>query len=127
MVFFSTSYHIAGLRGLPRRVYSGALSGTDGESWQMLTTIGAAGGVILFVAASMFVVVVLATWLAGRRIQAPAFEFAVPLEPVTTTGIWDRFGLWTTVAVVLVAIAYVYPLFTLLTQQRYGSPPFQPF
>ena len=27
MTFFSTSYHIAGLRGLPLRVYSAALTG----------------------------------------------------------------------------------------------------
>jgi cytochrome c oxidase subunit 1 len=127
MVFFSTSYHIAGLRGMPRRVYSGALSGADGGAWQSLTMVAAVGGLILFVSALAFVTVVVATWLAGPRIEAPAFEFAVPLEPVTTTGVWDRFGLWTMVAVVLVAIAYVYPLFTLLTHPRYGSPPFQPF
>ena len=127
MVFFSTSYHIAGLRGMPRRVYSGALSGADGAAWQSLTMVAAVGGVILFVSALAFLTVVVATWLAGRRIEPPAFEFAVPLEPVTTTGVWDRFGLWTMVAVVLVAIAYVYPLFTLLTHPRYGSPPFQPF
>jgi cytochrome c oxidase subunit 1 len=127
MVFFSTSYHIAGLRGMPRRVYSGALSGADGAAWQSLTTVAAVGGVILFVSALVFLTVVVATSLAGRRIEAPAFEFAEPLEPVTTIGLWDRFGLWTMVAVVLVAIAYVYPLYTLLTHPRYGSPPFQPF
>jgi heme/copper-type cytochrome/quinol oxidase subunit 1 len=127
MVFFSTSYHLAGLRGMPRRVYSGALSGADGGSWQTLTMVAAAGGVILFLSAMAFVTVVVATWLTGRKIHAPAFEFAVPLEPVTETGLWDRFGLWTTVAVVLVAIAYAYPLFILLSHPRYGSPPFQPF
>jgi cytochrome c oxidase subunit 1 len=127
MMLFSTSYHIAGLRGMPRRVYSGALSGADGGSWETLTLVAAVGGVILFLSAMTFVTVVVSTWLSGRRIDAPAFEFAVPLEPVTSTGIWDRFGLWTSVAVVLVAIAYMYPLFTLLTHPRFGSPTFQPF
>ena len=127
MIFFSTSYHIAGLRGLPRRVFSGALSGADGGAWETLTMVAAAGGVILFLSSMAFVTVVAATWLTGRRIEAPPFEFAVALEPVTATGLWDRFGLWTTVALVLVAIAYVYPLFTLLAHQRYGSPPFQAY
>jgi cytochrome c oxidase subunit 1 len=127
MVLFSTSYHIAGLRGMPRRVYSGALSGADGAAWQSLTMVAAVGGVILFASALAFLTVVAATWLGGRRIAAPAFEFAVPLKPVTTMGLWDRFGLWTMVAVALVAVAYVYPLFTLLTHPRYGSPPYQPF
>ena len=34
MAFFSTSYHIAGLRGLPRRVYSGTLTGEYGQPWE---------------------------------------------------------------------------------------------
>jgi cytochrome c oxidase subunit 1 len=127
MILFSTSYHIAGLRGLPRRVYSGALTGDHGASWQTLTLVAAVGGVILFVSALAFVTVVAATWIAGRRIPAPAFEFAVPLRPVTAIGLWDRLALWTAVAVVLLAIAYVFPLYTLLTHTRYGSPPFQPF
>jgi cytochrome c oxidase subunit I len=127
MVFFSTSYHIAGLRGMPRRVYSGTLTGEYGADWHGLTVVAAAGGVVLFLSALAFVTVVFATWTTGRRIEPPPFEFAVPLQPVTTIGVWDRFGLWTAVAVVLVAIAYIYPLYTLLTHPRYGSPPFQPF
>ena len=127
MVLFSTSYHIAGLRGMPRRVYSGALSGADGGSWQTLTVVAAVGSVILFLSAMAFVTVVVSTWLSGRKIGAPAFEFAVPLQPVTTMGVWDRFGLWTSVAVVLVVIGYAYPLLTLLTHPRFGSPPYPAF
>ena len=85
------------------------------------------GGVILFVSSLSFVTVVLATWLGGRRIEAPAFEFAVPLRPVTATGVWDRFRLWTVVAVVMVAIACGWPIAHLLMHPRFGSPPFKPF
>jgi hypothetical protein len=53
-----------------------------------------------------FVTVVLATWIGGRRIQAPPFEFAMPLRPATTLGVWDRFGMWTALAAVLIALAY---------------------
>ena len=55
------------------------------------------------------------------------FEFAVPLHPVTARGVWDRYGLWTVVAIVLVLLAYAYPLIALLRHPRFGSPPFQPF
>ena len=127
MVIFSTSYHIAGLRGLPRRVYSGALTGEHGGAWHGLTVLAAVGGVVLFLSALIFVIVVLATWVGGRRIEAPAFEFAEPLRPVTTAGVWDRFGLWTSFAVVLVALAYGYPLVQLLAHPRFGSPPFPQF
>jgi cytochrome c oxidase subunit 1 len=127
MAFFSTSYHVAGLRGLPRRVYSATLTGTEGAAWQGLTVVAAVGGVILFLSAVCFVAVVVATWTGARAAQAPAFEFAEPLQPVPAMGFWDRYGLWTVVAVVLVLVAYVYPLYTLLSHPRFGSPPFQPF
>ncbi|HEX2344702.1 MAG TPA: cbb3-type cytochrome c oxidase subunit I [Vicinamibacterales bacterium] len=128
MVLFSTSYHIAGLRGMPRRVYSGTLTGEYGESWQALTVVAAVGGTILFLSALAFLIVVVATWTTGRRIQPPPpFEFATALQPPATMGLWDRFGLWTAVAILLVALAYVYPLLTLLAHPRYGSPRFQPF
>ena len=125
MLLFSASYHIAGLRGLPRRVYSATLTG-EYSQWHHLSLIAAAGASVLFISAMCFVTVATATWLSGRKIQAPAFEFAVPLRaPVVS--IWDRFGLWTTVAVLLVAAAYAYPIIRLLAHHRYGSPPYQPF
>jgi cytochrome c oxidase subunit 1 len=127
IVVFSTSYHLAGLRGLPRRIYSGSLTGTLGGPWHTLTQVAAAGGVVLFLSAAAFVTIVLATWVSGRRIEAPPFEFAQSLRPATAMGLWDRFGLWTVLAVLLVIAAYAYPLLTLLAHPRYGSPPFQPF
>jgi len=126
MAFFSTSYHVAGLRGLPRRVYSALLTGEYGQTWHGLTVVAAVGGVILFVSALAFVIVVASTWLGGRRTEVP-FEFALALRPATVPGIWDRFGLWTVVAVALVVLAYAYPIWTLFSQTRYGSPGFTPF
>lgn len=127
MTVFSTSYHLAGLRGLPRRVYSGALTGEYGGAWESMTQLAAYGGGILFASALAFVLVVSATALAGRKIEAPPFEFAAPLRPNGAVTVWDRFGLWAAVAVLLVAAAYAYPLSQLLAHPRYGSPPFQPF
>lgn len=126
MVLFSTSYHIAGLRGLPRRVYSASLSGSQGAPWHTLTQIAALGAVCLFISAWSYVIVIAATWLAGKKIPAPAFEFASSLRPPVAS-IWDRYGLWTAVAIVLVIAGYAYPIIHLLMQHRYGSPPYQPF
>jgi cytochrome c oxidase subunit 1 len=127
MAFFSTSYHLAGLRGLPRRVYTASLAGDQGAPWHSLTLTAAIGAAILFLSSLSFLAVVLSTWLGGRRIDALAFQFAAPLRPVTSLGLWDRFGLWTVLAVILIVAAYAYPLLTLLSHPRYGSPPFQPF
>jgi cytochrome c oxidase subunit 1 len=127
MSLFSTSYHILGLRGLPRRVFSASLAGEANPAWQTLTQVGAVGGVILFLSALAFVIVVAGTWIGGKRITAPGVEFAVPLRAVGAAGIWDRYGLWTVVAVGLVVLAYGYPLYYLISQPRFGSPGFQPF
>jgi cytochrome c oxidase subunit 1 len=127
MVFFSGSYHLAGLRGLPRRVYSASLAGEQGAAWHQLTVVAAFGSFILLLSALAYLSVVVGTWTSGRRIAAPAFEFATPLHPEPNATIWDRFGIWTVMAAALVAIAYVYPLYQLISHPRFGSPPFQPF
>jgi len=128
MMLFSIPNHIAGLLGLPRRVFDVTFLGAEqAESWIGLTKISARGAEILFLSCIFYVVVVVATWLTGKRAEAKPFEFARPLVPVTTAGIWDRLGLWTLVAVVLIAVAYAYPLFHMLSMERFGSPGFTPF
>jgi cytochrome c oxidase subunit 1 len=129
MAIFSTNNHIAGLMGLPRRVYSANFEGEGiAQPWLPLTKIAAVGGVILFVSALCYVLVVVGTWLGGRRLASPpAVEIARPLAPVEGRGLWDRFGLWTATAVVLIVLAYAYPIVHLLSQQRFGSPGFSPF
>jgi cytochrome c oxidase subunit 1 len=128
MMLFSIPNHTAGLLGLPRRISDVTYLGAEqAESWIGLTRISAVGAALLFLSALLFVVVTVATWLAGRRAEAAAFEFAQPLAPVTGTGIWDRLGLWTAVAVVLIVVAYGYPLLHLLSMERFGSPGFVPY
>ena len=127
MVLFSGSYHVAGLLGLPRRIYSAALDGQQAARWGSLPKIAAAGGVVLFVSALLFLIVVVATWLAGRKIAPPEISFSVPLRQPAAAGPWDRLGMWSLVAVVLVVVAYAWPIAHLLSHPRFGSPPFQPF
>jgi cytochrome c oxidase subunit 1 len=128
MMIFSIPNHIAGLLGLPRRVFDVTFLGAEqAESWIPLTKLSAYGAKLLFVSVILYLVVTVATWLAGKRVEARPFEFAKPLAPVTGTGMWDRIGLWTVVAVVLIAIAYAYPLFHLLAMPRFGSPGFMPY
>ena len=128
MMLFSIPNHIAGLLGLPRRIYDVTYLGAEqAESWIGLTKLAAVGAALLFVSALAFVVVTVATWLAGRRAEAEPFEFATALTPATGHGLWDRLGLWTVVAVVLIAVAYAYPLLHMLSMERFGSPGFMPY
>jgi cytochrome c oxidase subunit 1 len=129
MVLFSISNHLTGLMGMPRRVYDASYGGSAiAHRWVELTDVSAVGGLCLFVSSAFFVLVMLGTGLAGKRRAPEWIEWAEPLEPVKPgTTIFDRYGLWTAVAVALVIIAYAYPLWTHLHMQRFGSPPFKQY
>lgn len=131
MVLFSFTGHIAGLMGLPRRVFATDYAGAaQAQMWHGLTSISALGGVVLFTSAGFFVLVMLGTLLAGKKVGPSQIEWAEPLSPPPDgfrISVWDRLGFWFVIAVVLVVLAYAVPVWDLLHLTRYGSPGFKPF
>jgi cytochrome c oxidase subunit 1 len=129
MAMFSFSNHVTGLMGMPRRIYEASFGGAAAAlPWKGLTLTSALGGLFLFTSAAFFVMVVLGTWLAGKRREPEPIEWAEPLHPMVAKTTWlDRYGLWTAVAVALVLLAYAYPLWDHLRMTRFGSPGFRPF
>jgi len=129
MLLFAFVNHVTGLMGMPRRVYSGTFLGSPvAKQWEQLTYVSGIGGVVLMISSAFFLIVVLGTLIGGKKLETwPEIEFAQPLEEPEKTNVWDRFGLWTVVAVVLILIAYAYPLYHLYTMPRFGSPGFKPF
>ncbi|MEM9558087.1 MAG: cbb3-type cytochrome c oxidase subunit I [Acidobacteriota bacterium] len=134
MLLFAVVNHWTGILGMPRRVYSGKFEVTElgaevARAWESWTLISAHGGIVLFVSSLAFLAVVLGTLLFGEPLaEPPRCTFARPLDPPPTeTTIWDRFGLWTVIAVVLIIAAYAVPLYHLYTMERFPSPGFQPF
>ena len=127
MSLFSFANHITGLMGMPRRVYDPSyLDHAAAASWRSLTGVSALGGVLLFVSAAFFIMVMLGTALAGKRRDPEEVLWAEPLERPVRRTVFERYGLWTAVAVVLVVIAYAYPLIMHLRMERFGSPGFTP-
>jgi hypothetical protein len=49
------------------------------------------------------------------------------VRAVTAPAVWSWLGVWTVVAIILVAVAYAYPRAHPLSLERFGSPPFRPF
>jgi cytochrome c oxidase subunit I len=86
------------------------------------------GGVILFVSAMCYVGVLVGTMLVSPRGATAPIEYAESLTPPTPgPSVWDRFGLWTAVAAVLIVLAYAGPLYHLHTLARFPSRGFSPF
>jgi cytochrome c oxidase subunit 1 len=129
MQCFSIPSHIAGLMGMPRRVYTGEFQGVEAvQRWIPLVNLSAVGGVILFVSAMCYVGVVVGTMLVSPRGERAPIEYAEALVPPTPgPSLWDRLGLWSAVAVVLIVIAYAQPLYHLHTLARFPSRGFSPF
>jgi len=129
MLLFSISNHITGIMGMPRRVFDASYEGSPAAvQWQGLTELSALGGVFLFASAAFFMLVMIGTGLAGKRREPEPIAWAEPLHPAPLRRtVFDRYGLWTAVAVVLVIIAYGYPLWHHLRMARFGSPGFNPF
>jgi cytochrome c oxidase subunit 1 len=128
MVFFSFTGHIAGLMGLPRRVYETGYAGAaQAQTWEGLTYASALGGLILFASAMFFVLSMVFTLISSKRGEPQEIEWAEPLGGPGKPGIWDRLGLWFVVAIILVIIAYAIPLSDIFGLTRYGSPGYKPF
>lgn len=129
MMMFSLVNHATGLAGMPRRIYDSTYQGHPiAQAWQQWTGISALGGAVLFVSALSFVAVMVATAWGGARTEVPAIVYAESVEPVVARRtIWDDFRFWTVVAVVAMVLAYGFPLWELISLERFGSPPFRPF
>jgi cytochrome c oxidase subunit 1 len=129
MTLFSFANHITGLMGMPRRVFDASYGGSAvAETWRSLTGVSAVGGLLLFTSAAFFMLVMIGTGLAGRRREPEPLVWAEPLHAgQPRRGLFDRYGLWTWIAVALVIIAYAYPLWMHLRMARFGSPGFSPF
>ena len=129
MLLFSFSNHITGLMGMPRRVYDASYDGSPiAAAWRGLTGVSAVGGLFLFASSAFFMMVMIGTALAGKKQEAEPILWAEPLHPVAQQRtLLDRYGLWPAVAVILVIVAYAYPLWAHLRMARFGSPGFSPF
>ena len=82
---------------------------------------------MLFASALFFVLVMLFT-LFGPRASAAPIAFSEPLQDPGTKGAYlDRLAVLTSLAIVLVIVAYGYPIWQHLQMPRFGSRGYSPF
>jgi cytochrome c oxidase subunit 1 len=120
MVLMSNAMHRAGLAGVPRRTaepeYGSVTYETVFGSIPSMRLQIALGGTILFLALVAFLAVMAATWLgtSGGKLRVNSH---IP-EPLSTAEgspvVLDNLRLWGVVAVLLVALAYGFPLYDIV-------------
>jgi cytochrome c oxidase subunit 1 len=133
MVLMSNAMHRAGLAGVPRRtaepeynMVSQAFTGTVGSYAEMRVQI-AIGGVLLFVALLLFLVVMAGTWMAERGKGQLTVNGTIPPAlsgPERSPVILDNYKIWVAIAIGLIVIAYGPPMLGIVSDGLLapGSP-----
>ncbi|AYC28550.1 b(o/a)3-type cytochrome-c oxidase subunit 1 [Paenisporosarcina cavernae] len=132
MLLMSTSQHILGLLGAPRRTaYAGynnhpsALEWFDGLLTNHVTM--AVGGSILFLSAMLLIyIVIMSMFLSPKAVEAHEFvEFPMAdSDKEATPAFLENWVLWIGVAFMLIIIAYAIPLAQMIQHAPPGSKGF---
>jgi cytochrome c oxidase subunit 1 len=131
VALFSTGLSVAGVMGEPRRTnlgltYSDSASPLFQAAWLPWSHLTAVGGVIMTIAMLAFFAVFFAT-LLGRRTAEPGLALPAA-EPYLDEDIpaLRNFTPWVAVAVLLLMIAYVPPIYSIVTGPTQSMPAFDP-
>lgn len=126
MIIMSSSMHIAGLFGAPRRSayseYGGAAQASEWISYQIAQAVG---GTILFIAILLivYIVVYLAFFAPKGDEEFPVAEVAEGSEK--TPAILENFKLWIVVLAALILFAYTVPIIEIIQNSPPGSKGFK--
>jgi cytochrome c oxidase subunit 1 len=128
---FSFGLSVSGLLGAPRRsnfgpTYANPDSPLFQPGWEIWSQIGAVGGIVMSVSMLFFFLVFFGT-LFGKRESEPALT--LPTAEAHHDGearFAVNFAPWVVAAVVLLCIAYVPPLYEILTGPTQGAPAYDP-
>lgn len=126
MTIMSSSMHIAGLLGAPRRSdyseYGGAQQAYDWIPYQIAQAVG---GTILFIAILVITYVVIKlAWFAPKGEEefpvGSIHESSGPTPPIL-----ENFKVWLVILVALIIFAYTIPIFDIISNSPAGSKGFK--
>jgi len=125
MILMAFAMHTTGLLGVPRRTefttygdFSAALG------WDPYMTLLGIGAILLLIggAIQLYAVIYLAFFAPKGETEFPVAE----KEPGDVSGYWtERWGVWVSLMIVVVALAYVVPIVDMVVNAPPGSPPYR--
>ncbi len=128
VLIFARGMISGGLEGMPRRTAI-MQAPYDKPTWDLAGILIAVGGVLMFISAICFLIVIVGTIFAGKRDQNPEFPYTETIQAPSETG-WDRhldkFWHWVVFTIILILIAYG-PFFLQYLPARFLSPGYEIF
>jgi cytochrome c oxidase subunit 1 len=110
MMVMTLPWHFLGLRGQWRRVADFDYTNPIIAPWAPWVLVSLLGGIVLGASALLFIVN-LANGHRGRRSDVPAMQYALAVHPPERVPrILNGFAFWNVVVLVLMAIAYGFPI-----------------
>jgi cytochrome c oxidase subunit 1 len=126
MMIMSGAMHFMGLQGVPRRTsYTTYGDFPLAVEWMTYERLMAIGGSLLFVGGvMMFCLVIYMTFFAPKSVKRVEYPIAESAEPLhDTPKVFDKWPLWIAMTVVMIILAYGYPVYDLIQNPPPGSPP----
>lgn len=123
VLVFARGMISGGLEGMPRRTFMAGATYSK-PSWELAGTLTAIGGTLMFVSVILFLVVMFATIVSGRRREPGDIPFTETVVGPAASG-WelrlDRFRIWVVVTILLILIAYAPFLVSYLPPKLWSS------
>lgn len=131
MLIFSFGLSWGGLRGEPRRTNLGVTylnpeSPLYRPDWVPTTLLGMLGGIIMFIAGMLFIVIFFGT-IFRKKTEPAALHLPVAeaYHDERRVPIFDKFKPWLIAMAVIIVIAYVPPIIDSLKNSGPKAPPFE--
>ena len=122
MLITTIPWHIAGLMGQPRRVATFDYSDPWIAAMGPLVIISVFGGLILLIGAILLIVILVHSQFGARTVQEP-LRFALAVNPpARVPASLNGFALWNTILLVLMVLAYGYPIGQFFILKQHSVP-----
>ncbi len=122
MAIMSSSMHIEGLLGAPRRSAFSDYGGAEiAKTWASYQVAQAVGGTLLFIGIIIFLYIfVKLCWFAPKgEEEFPIAEISPQAEK--TPAILENFKVWLVILAALILIAYTFPIYDIIQNAPLGS------
>jgi cytochrome c oxidase subunit I len=122
MLITTIPWHITGLMGQPRRVATFDYADSLIAPMAPLVIISVIGGLILLISALLVIVVLVRSHFGERMVGAP-LRYALAVNPPThVPASLNDFALWNMIVLVLMAVAYGYPVGQFFFLKQHSVP-----